>query len=237
MPIVNDDRKQILSRIRKALKTPAPRHGAHREEKAEPAFENQLPIVNNAPTRQWLPPVGETWDEQIQLFANNAADLKAEFFLCGSKEEALGKLKELAQESGWKKLGAHGHELVSEAVEALQLPCMLTDGGYEIDELEACDAGITVCEALVAQTGSVLVTNRSCGGRALSVLPPHHIVLARKDQLVPDLTAALRLLQSKYSDSYPTVMSFITGPSRTGDIERILVLGAHGPKRLTIYCF
>ena len=49
-----------------------------------------------------------------------------------------------------------------------------------------CDAHDTadlVCEALVAQTGSVLITNRSCGGRALSVLPPHHIVLAHKDQL------------------------------------------------------
>ena len=78
-------------------------------------------------------------------------------------------------------------------------------------------------------------TTRSSGGRALSVLPPHHVVIVRKSQLLPDLTAAYELLAQKYAGSgYPSYMGFITGPSRTGDIERILVLGAHGPKRLTV---
>ena len=93
---------------------------------------------------------------------------------------------------------------------------------------------LTECEALVAQTGSVCVTSRSSGGRALSVLPPHHIVIAQMEQLVPDLPAAYELLARKYRRNYPSFISFITGPSRTGDIERILVLGAHGPKKLTV---
>jgi L-lactate dehydrogenase complex protein LldG len=59
-------------------------------------------------------------------------------------------------------------------------------------------------------------------------------VIAQADQLAPDLPAAFDLLQSKYRDSYPSFITFITGPSRTGDIERILVLGAHGPKNLTV---
>src|SRR5258708_7387782 len=100
--------------------------------------------------------------------------------------------------------------------------------------MEACDAGLTECESLVAQTGSVCVTNPSSGGRALSVLPPHHIVIASRDQVVPDLSAAYERLAEKYAGTYPSFISFITGPSRTGDIERILVLGAHGPKRLTV---
>jgi L-lactate dehydrogenase complex protein LldG len=66
------------------------------------------------------------------------------------------------------------------------------------------------------------------------VLPPHHVVIARRGQLRPDLTAGFSLLRQKYAPDYPSFISFITGPSRTGDIERILVLGAHGPKRLTI---
>jgi L-lactate dehydrogenase complex protein LldG len=103
--------------------------------------------------------------------------------------------------------------------------------------MEQCDAGISECEALVAQTGSVLVTGRSSGGRALSVLPPHHVVLARRDQLIADLPAAFALLEQRYAAGYPSFISFITGPSRTGDIERILVLGAHGPKALTILCW
>ena len=88
----------------------------------------------------------------------------------------------------------------------------------------------------MAQTGSVLLTARSAGGRALSVLPPHHVVLAKREQLVADLPAAFALIKAKYAANYPSFISFITGPSRTGDIERILVLGAHGPKKLTICC-
>ena len=105
-----------------------------------------------------------------------------------------------------------------------------------MNELENCDAGITECDGLIAQTGSVLVTAHSAGGRALSVLPPHHVVLARREQLLPDLPEAFALLKRKYAANYPSFISFITGPSRTGDIERILVLGAHGPKKLTIFC-
>jgi L-lactate dehydrogenase complex protein LldG len=112
----------------------------------------------------------------------------------------------------------------------------LTDRGYDVQEMAKCDAGITECDALIAQTGGVAVTNRRAGGRALSMLPPQHVVIARREQLVPDLPAAFALLQQKYAPDFPSMISFITGPSRTGDSERILVLGAHGPKKLTIFC-
>jgi L-lactate dehydrogenase complex protein LldG len=111
-----------------------------------------------------------------------------------------------------------------------------TDQPYEPLDLESCDAGITECDVLVAQTGTVVVTSRSAGGRALSVLPPHHVVVARRTQLIPDLPAALEHIQRVYGANYPSFISLITGPSRTGDIERILVLGAHGPKQLSILC-
>jgi len=60
------------------------------------------------------------------------------------------------------------------------------------------------------------------------------VVLARRNQMVPDLSAALHRVQEKFKNKFPSFLSFISGPSRTGDIERILVLGAHGPKNLTI---
>jgi L-lactate dehydrogenase complex protein LldG len=121
--------------------------------------------------------------------------------------------------------------------ESLGLPLLWTDNGYDKHQLESCDVGITECDALIAQTGTVLLTSASAGGRALSVLPPHHVVLARRAQLLPDLPSAFARIQEKYGTSYPSMISLITGPSRTGDIERILVLGAHGPKRLTVICW
>lgn len=97
------------------------------------------------------------------------------------------------------------------------------------------DLGVTGCDCLLARTGSIAVCTRSAGGRAMSVLPPVHLVIARRNQLVPDLTAALMLWQQRYDRHWPSNLCIITGPSRTGDIEKILVMGAHGPKRLAVY--
>jgi len=139
-------------------------------------------------------------------------------------------------ELGWKTLALHRGDLINGLAEKLppELATLVIDDGFDKTAMEACDAGLTECEALIAQTGSVCVTTRSSGGRTLSVLPPHHVVIAQKAQLVADLPAAFELLAEKYAGNYPSFISFISGPSRTGDIERILVLGAHGPKKLTV---
>ncbi len=186
------------------------------------------------PAREWLPGVGETFEQRVSLFAQNATELKAGFYLLNGRDELGDKVREICKAEGWKKVGTHKADLVDLATASLGLPVCRTDQSYAVRDLETCDAGLSECEALVAQTGSVLITSRSSGGRALSVLPPHHVVLARRDQLVADLPEAFALLKRTYAANYPSFISFITGPSRTGDIERILVLGAHGPKKLTI---
>jgi len=100
---------------------------------------------------------------------------------------------------------------------------------------ELAEMGITGCDCLIAQTGSIVVSTKSAGGRALSVLPPIHLVAARRDQIVADLPAAMALLRQRYDGHWPSSLSVITGPSRTADIEKILVMGAHGPKRLLLH--
>jgi L-lactate dehydrogenase complex protein LldG len=224
------EREKILARVREALKTPAPLPGAH----GETRLPDSAKTISTA--RQWLPKVGESFEEQLALFQKSAAELKADFQLFASRDELKTAVMKISAMENWKRVASHRGELTGSIFDALGLPICFTDKNYHVHELEACDVGISECDALVAQTGSVLVTNRSAGGRALSVLPPHHIVLARHEQLLADLPAAFELIKQKYADNYPSMISFITGPSRTGDIERILVLGAHGPKKLTIFC-
>jgi len=183
-----------------------------------------------------LPKVGQSSDERLALFGSNAAELRADFRLLESLSALAAELKQIGAAEGWQRAASHDGELTGAACRALGLPVVLVDQAFDKRELAGCDVGISECDALVAQTGSVLVTSRSAGGRALSVLPPHHVVLGRREQLVADLPAAFALLKSKHGAAYPSMISFITGPSRTGDIERILVLGAHGPKKLTILC-
>ena len=226
------EREKILGRIREALKISAPLPGSHGEVAAHTHAGSPA-----SHAREWLPSVGASVEEQFDLFAKNAADLKADFQLLASREELPAALKKIAADEKWSRIASHDGELSNFASQSLGLPTLLTDKGYDVPALEKCDAGITECDALVAQTGGVVVTSRSTGGRALTVLPPHHVVVARREQLIADLPAAFALLQKKYAPDYPSMISFITGPSRTGDIERILVLGAHGPKKLTILCF
>lgn len=98
---------------------------------------------------------------------------------------------------------------------------------------EASQATITLAESLIAQTGSILVT-ASCGGRGASVIAPCHIVYANVAQLVPDLATALRGMTQQRSLDRDSFACVISGSSRTADIEKILVQGAHGPRRLAV---
>lgn len=97
------------------------------------------------------------------------------------------------------------------------------------------EAGITGCEFLVAQTGSVMVSSVQGGGRQMNIFPPLHIVIASKDQLVATLEEAYSNIQQKYIDDLPSQIALVTGPSRTADIEKTLVLGAHGPRELWVF--
>ena len=226
---MNPGRALILGRIREALRNnPAPRpHTSHSQTEAAAGH-------NGHAQREWLPQVGPTLPEQIDLFARNSKALTTEFLRFPTIASARDALAGLATESGWKKIASHSHHDTDAVLEGIGLPVVRTEHGYGIDDLESCDAGVTGCEVLVAQTGGIMVSVASAGGRALSVLPPHHVVIARTGQMVPDLTAAFAHVRARYGKQFPSFMGFITGPSRTGDIERILVLGAHGPKRLTV---
>lgn len=221
---MSDSRVEVLQRIREALKVHA--HPTH-------AVENSS-AVHPGEVREWLPRVGDTFEERAELFARNSTELRTEFSILENEEEVCATLNELARVNSWTEIGAHPGILTKQILSGIQVPIYWIEAGYSVDRLERCSAGITGCDALIAQTGSVLVTSRSAGGRALSVLPPHHVVLARKDQMLSDLSAAYELVRCGYAPHFPSMISVITGPSRTGDIERILVLGAHGPKRLSI---
>ena len=96
-------------------------------------------------------------------------------------------------------------------------------------------AGLTSCEALVARTGSIVVAAATPSGRRLSIYPDQHLVVARPSQVVAEIGDALRAMQQRYGASLPSMLSLTTGPSRTADIEKTLVLGAHGPRRLTLF--
>jgi len=231
---MGDAGETILARVREALRLPAP--PPHLKSHAlEPAPTGGLPVLPLEAARPWLPDGGDSPEESRRILGENLARLRAELHHVADASAAAAFLADLARDRTWKRVAIHGHPLVAAAVAALGCDTERVDAGpFDKDALEACDAGVTACEVLVAQTGSVLVSSATCGGRALSVLPHVHVVVATADQVVPTLGDALHAVRERHAGRLPSMLSFITGPSRTGDIERILVLGAHGPKELLV---
>ncbi|HET8830135.1 MAG TPA: LUD domain-containing protein, partial [Pelobium sp.] len=111
-----------------------------------------------------------------------------------------------------------------------EYPFYATDKDFEL-----ADVGLTLCESLIARNGSILLSNGNAAGRRLSIYPNQHVVVAYASQLVLDLKDAFNLIKQKYGNNLPTMLSVTTGPSRTADIEKTLVLGAHGPKELFVF--
>ncbi len=162
-------------------------------------------------------------------FAEEFTKINGQFVYCESQTELINAFSTLSIEKKWNKLVAWEDEL-------LKIFNENSFSGISSDtNIEDADVGITLCESLIARTGSILMCSQQSSGRALSVFPPVHICVAFTDQLVDDIRDALNLLKEKYPDQTPSMINLITGPSRTADIEKTLVLGAHGPKEIFVF--
>ncbi len=100
---------------------------------------------------------------------------------------------------------------------------------------EAGDAvSLTPCLAAVAETGTLMLVSGAATPTTLNFLPDTHIVVVREDQVVAGYEDGWDLVRARGTGMLPRTVNFITGPSRTGDIEQRIELGAHGPRRLHV---
>jgi L-lactate dehydrogenase complex protein LldG len=200
-------RDTILKKIKQALKQPVP-----------------VPF----PTTQPLPPFHAASQEPALAFAERFTNLQGRFSYCSSEAELVSQLTALAEQRKWEKI------FCREAA----LQGMLQTNGFSTNyhlTLADCDAAITGCEYLIARTGSILLSSASESGRTVSVYAPIHICIAYSHQLVEDISDGLEKAMLQNSSSYPSLLTLATGPSRTADIEKTLVVGVHGPKE--VFCF
>jgi len=203
-------RDVVLARIRQGLAQPAP-----------------LPLRPDF-TAPVHPPLSS--GDAVVAFAESFQRVGGEFYYC----ESLAHLA--TQMAGFQQRQQVGAPYVWEPeMQALLRAAGVSFRADESDFIEKADLSLTSCEALVARTGSVLVSAATASGRRLSIYPDQHLVLARPSQVVAEIGEALRVVQAKFGALMPSMVSLTTGPSRTADIEKTLVLGAHGPRRLALF--
>lgn len=167
--------------------------------------------------------------DAITCFKNELEAINGQCVLCEDEADIYSKLKLFTQQKGFPYIFCRDSYITDQLATH-----KISFSGTESD-FEAMQAGITGCEFLIARTGSVVVSSASGSGRQMTVFPPVHIVLAHVSQLVNYQEDAMVAIHEKYGDCLPSSISTITGPSRTADIEKTLVLGAHGPKEFVVF--
>lgn len=161
-------------------------------------------------------------------FAENFTKLQGRFSFCAGLSELAQQLNTLATARKWTKMYCREDELKA-ALNSFGFT------GHEHTDLSSCEAAITTCESLIARTGSIIMSTAQQSGRTVSVYAPVHICVAFTHQLKYDIKEGLSELKEKYTDRLPSLITLATGPSRTADIEKTLVVGVHGPKE--VFCF
>ena len=190
-----------------------------------------------------LPPACEVWPREnpdtntmLDRFEKELTDVSGEMIRCGSLDDARAKLSQLMDAESWSTLASVDKPAAHALLDAMPSEKIAwSRPNWEAPTLADVPAGLVVADTLLADTGSCVVACGTAQERLLCYLPPTCIVLAKADQLAEHLPAAWDDLAQRAADeSTRGEFVIITGPSRTADIEKILILGVHGPKRLVV---
>ena len=205
---VSSSKENILKKIRQALSASTP-----------------IPFPQSEGYQSVFTP--STQDPEIE-FAEQFTKLSGKFIFCEDHQELAAQLNALVAHQSWTKIFCLEDKLKA----------ILKDHRFDhfgASDLAGCEAAITSCELLIARTGSIVLSAAGPSGRTVSVYAPVHICVAYTDQLVYDIKEGLQLLKEKYQQNLPSMITLATGPSRTADIEKTLVIGVHGPKEVYLF--
>ena len=205
-------KEQILAKVRNALL-----------EKQEALFKD---VDQRSET--WVP-INEE-DGTAITFAQNFRDNGGIFIYLESESEFADCIKQLAPENGWEPLWC-----TSPAVQALLSKYGIPYSTSPEREPKQKLVSLTDCECLLAQTGSILISDALTLTREAYAMPDILLVFATTEQIVGGLKDALLSVEKKYKGNKPSQLSIITGPSRCSDIEQTLVIGASGLRQVAVF--
>jgi L-lactate dehydrogenase complex protein LldG len=211
-PVSNDSRSEVLGRVRRALGT----RGA--------SLEDEYRRLPREYIREGTMPAAA----KVELFEERIVDYDATV-----RHSAAADVRQAIEEV----LAARGKRRLAVP---LGLPDewkpgapveLVPDTGLDNVALDACDGVLTACTVCIALTGTIVLTHSPAEGRrALTLVPDYHLCVVRADQIVETVSEGLRAAWR----AKPTVVTTISGPSATADIEMTRIKGVHGPRTLDV---
>ncbi len=223
----DEARRNIFARIRRAQGRGAPTGDASQGLSGSPAELEAAATYLKAHPRGPLPPLPAGRQALIAHFRDRAQAMQ-------STVESVGTLRD-APEAVARYLAARQLP-VSGCVWPALPPLDWKGVGIAVEARAAVDAdaiGITGAFAGIAETGTLMTLSGPDTPGSVSLLPETHIAIVEAGRIVPHMEDAWALMRAELGTP-PRAVNFISGPSRTGDIEQTIVIGAHGPYRVHI---
>lgn len=220
---MTSSRERILGAVRTGLGRKGP------SEAARAAVEARLanPRPNLVPARAQIP-----HEAQVELFTAKAGELAATVERVASLAEVPESVSDYLARHNLPPRLKLSPDASLDRIPWSERPLLeLARGPATIDDVTS----VTPAFAAIAETGTLMLCSSSARPTTLNFVPDNHIVVVGKDQVVGALEDAFaRLRNAGAPGEMPRAVNFVSGPSRTADIEQQLVMGAHGPRRLHI---
>ena len=162
-------------------------------------------------------------------FAEEFTKVNGQFVYCEDVMSLVDNLKIMYDERGWSKVFSFDSQLTK----VLDAAGIVHSSKQE--DFADLKVAVTFCEFLVARLGSILISSKQTAGRRLNIFTEIHVVVAMSSQIVPDIEIALSAAREKYRGRMPSLISLLTGPTRTAGIKPSLVWGGHGPREVFVF--
>jgi len=216
-------RDAILNKVRKSL------HGEENGPARAQAVQDRLKRAPKGivPARGALPPEG-----RLELFTAALGKLSSTVERVRSYDAVPRAVASYLREHNLPasfRMGADRRltGLAWDKQRALEIRTGASDGDDEV--------GLSHASSAIAETGTLVMVSGASNPTTINFLPEHHVVVVSADDIDGDLETAIGRIRKKYGKGQmPRTVNLITGPSRSGDVEQKIVLGAHGPRALHV---
>ncbi|MDJ0270252.1 MAG: lactate utilization protein [Aigarchaeota archaeon] len=178
----------------------------------------------------------------IRLFKDRFEQQAGRVYEAETLDEAASKLSNILLEQNVRRVAIAGmdeqvRERIRESLTSVGMEIVEPRGGNAHETINSAEAGVTLASFAVADIGAIAEITNDDADRLVSSLPRIHACLLQRQNIIDTFENSAQLIRDALSSSRSCVVSFIGGPSRTGDIELKLVLGVHGPHQVHVIIF